>query len=91
MSPCRLKDMTAEKRSAAHQLLRSALSEAGYRQVVAIMRLEEALHQLERFGFSRDRDMENYAFTRHVWASPKRSSMARDSSGPWAGTTVIPG
>jgi Protein of unknown function (DUF3500) len=56
-----LKDMTAEERTAAHQLLRSALSEAGYRKAMTIMRLEEVLRQTELFGFSRD--MENYAFT----------------------------
>jgi Protein of unknown function (DUF3500) len=56
-----LKDMTAEERDAAHQLLRSGLGEAGYGKVVAIMRLEEVLRQMELFGFSRD--MENYAFT----------------------------
>ncbi|MGH8064880.1 MAG: DUF3500 domain-containing protein [Candidatus Entotheonellia bacterium] len=56
-----IKDMIAEERTAAHQLLRSALSEAGYRKAVAIMRLEEVLRQMELFGFSRD--MENYAFT----------------------------
>jgi Protein of unknown function (DUF3500) len=56
-----LKDMTVEERAAAHQLLRSALSEAGYRKVVDIMRLEEVLRQMELFGFSRD--MDNYAFT----------------------------
>jgi hypothetical protein len=56
-----IKDMTPEERTAAHQLLRSALSEAGYRKVIDIMRLEEVLRQQELFGFSRD--MENYAFT----------------------------
>jgi hypothetical protein len=56
-----IKDMAAEERNAAHQLLRSGLSEAGYGKVVAIMRLEEVLRQMELFGFSRD--MENYAFT----------------------------
>jgi Protein of unknown function (DUF3500) len=56
-----IKDMTAEERTAAHQLLRSALSEAGYGKVIAIMRLEEVLRQMELFGFARD--MENYACT----------------------------
>jgi hypothetical protein len=56
-----IKDMSAEERIAAHQLLRSALSEVGYRKVVDIMRLEEVLRQMEVFGFSRD--MDNYAFT----------------------------
>ncbi len=56
-----IKDMSAEERLAAHQLLRSALSETGYRKVVDIMRLEEVLRQMELFGFSRDKD--NYAFT----------------------------
>jgi hypothetical protein len=56
-----IKSMTVEERNAAHQLLRSALSETGYSKVIAIMRLEEVLRQMELFGFSRD--MENYAFT----------------------------
>jgi hypothetical protein len=56
-----IKEMTAEARTAAHQLLRSVLSEAGYRKAVDIMRLEEVLRQMELFGLSRD--MENYAFT----------------------------
>lgn len=56
-----LKDMTTEERADAHLLLRSALSEAGYRKVVDIMRLEEVLRQTEFFPFSRD--PENYAFT----------------------------
>jgi hypothetical protein len=56
-----IKDMSPEERQAAHQLLRSGLSEAGYGKVLTIMRLEEVLRQTELFGFSRD--MENYAFT----------------------------
>jgi Protein of unknown function (DUF3500) len=56
-----LKAMTDAERTAAHQLLQSALSEAGYRKAVDIMRLEEVLRQTEFFPFSRD--PENYAFT----------------------------
>jgi hypothetical protein len=56
-----LKAMTEAERAAAHQLLRSALSEAGYRKAVDIMRLEEVLRQIELFPFSRD--PENYAFS----------------------------
>jgi Protein of unknown function (DUF3500) len=56
-----LKAMTDTERAAAHQLLRSTLSEPGYRKVVDIMRLEEVLRQTEFFPFSRD--PENYAFT----------------------------
>jgi hypothetical protein len=56
-----LKAMTDAERAAAHQLLRSALSEAGYRKATDIMRLEEVLRQSELFGFSRD--PENYAFS----------------------------
>lgn len=56
-----LKAMTDTERAAAHQLLRSTLSEPGYRKVDNIMRLEEVLRQTEFFPFSRD--PENYAFT----------------------------
>jgi hypothetical protein len=56
-----LKAMNEAERAAAHQLLRSTLSEAGYRKAVDIMQLEEVLRQVEFFPFSRD--PENYAFT----------------------------
>jgi hypothetical protein len=56
-----LKAMNESERAAAHQLLRSALSEVGYRKAVDIMQLEEVLRQIEFFPFSRDE--ENYAFT----------------------------
>jgi hypothetical protein len=56
-----LKDMNEAERAAAHRLLRSTLSEVGYRKAVDIMQLEEVLRQVEFFPFSRD--PENYAFT----------------------------
>jgi hypothetical protein len=56
-----LKDMAETERTAAHQLLRAALSEEGYRKAVDIMRLEAVLRQSEFFAFSRD--PENYAFS----------------------------
>jgi hypothetical protein len=56
-----LKAMNESERAAAHQLLRSTLSEVGYRKAVDVMQLEEVLRQIEFFPFSRD--PENYAFT----------------------------
>lgn len=56
-----LKAMAEAERAAAQQLLRSALSAAGYRKAIDIMRLEEVLRQIELFPFSRD--SENYAFS----------------------------
>jgi hypothetical protein len=56
-----LKAMSEAERAAAHRLLRSTLSEVGYRKAVDIMQLEEVLRQVEFFPFSRD--PENYAFT----------------------------
>jgi Protein of unknown function (DUF3500) len=56
-----LKAMTDTERAAAHQLLRSTLSEPGYRKAADIMRLEEVLRQTEFFPFSRD--PENYALS----------------------------
>jgi hypothetical protein len=61
-----IKDMTAEERAAASQLLQSTLSEVGYRKAVAVMRLEEVLRQTELFPFSRDQ--ENYFYT--VFGAP---------------------
>ncbi|HSF05093.1 MAG TPA: DUF3500 domain-containing protein [Methylomirabilota bacterium] len=48
------KDMPAPARAAAHELLKSALSAAGYEKAVNIIRLEEVLRQLESLGFFRD-------------------------------------
>jgi hypothetical protein len=63
-----LKAMNEAERAAAHQLLRSALSEVGYRKAVDIMQLEEVLRQAEFFPFSRD--PENYAFTVFTTGAP---------------------
>lgn len=54
------KDMDAAQRDAARKLLAAALSDAGLKQVQAIIALEIALRELEAFPFSRD--PENYAF-----------------------------
>jgi hypothetical protein len=48
------KDMPAPARAAAHELLKSALSAAGYEKAVNVIRLEEVLRQLESLGFFRD-------------------------------------
>ncbi|MEX0586172.1 MAG: DUF3500 domain-containing protein, partial [Pirellulales bacterium] len=43
-----IKDMSDAQRKAAHALLRSALSQAGYDKAAAIMSLESILHELEK-------------------------------------------
>ena len=49
-----LKEMNDPERRAAHQLLRSALSEAGYRKAAGVIELEGILREIETFGWSRD-------------------------------------
>ena len=44
------KDMSAAGRAAAHELIKVSLSEVGYSKAVNVMKLEEALRQLETFG-----------------------------------------
>ncbi len=59
-----IKDMTPEQRQAAHALLKSALSQAGYSKAVVIMELEKILHELEKSrGGGNIRDPERYYFT----------------------------
>jgi hypothetical protein len=59
-----IKDMTPEQRKAAHDLLRSALSQGGYDKAVIIMELEKILHELEKArGRGPIRDPERYYFT----------------------------
>ena len=53
------KAMSARQRSAATELLRSALNERGHDKVRALMALEITLRELETFGLARDPD--NYA------------------------------
>jgi hypothetical protein len=59
-----VKNMTEEQRKAAHVLLRSALSQAGYDKTTTIMRLEALLHELEKTRTGAPiRDPERYYFT----------------------------
>src|SRR5262245_2665199 len=60
------KDMPPAARAAAHDLMKTCLSAAGYAKATNIMRLEEVLRQIELTGFFRD--PENYAVT--VFGSP---------------------
>lgn len=67
------KDMSAPVRSAAHDLMRAALSVLGYAKAVNVMRLEEVLRQSEAFGFML-RDPDNYSVS--VFGAP-------GGPGPW--------
>jgi hypothetical protein len=64
------KDMPAPARAAAHELLKSALSAAGYEKAVNVIRLEEVLRQLESLGFFRD--PENYCLS--IFGTPGTAS-----------------
>jgi hypothetical protein len=68
-----LKDLHAAQREAAHQLLRTALSEVGYGKATKIMALERILQELEksRTGGAL-RDAERYFFT--VFGEPTEQS-----------------
>jgi hypothetical protein len=56
--------MAPEQRKAAHNLLRSALSQGGYDKAVTIMELEKILHELQKSrGGGPIRDHERYYFT----------------------------
>jgi len=57
-----LADMDEGQRAAARALLRAALSDAGYRKAMDIMRLEEVLRAIERVRRHR-RDPDNYAWS----------------------------
>jgi hypothetical protein len=84
------KDMPAPARAATHELLKSALSAAGYEKAVNVIRLEEVLRQLETLGFFRD--PENYYVS--IFGTP-------GAAGPWGwrleghhlslNFTVVPG
>jgi len=69
-----LGSMDARQRTAAHALLRAALSDAGYRKATEIFALESILGRLEKFSWNR-RDPDNYSWT--VFGAPE------DASGPW--------
>ena len=58
-----LKEMTGPQREAAHRLLATALSEAGYRKTTAIMSLEALLRSLEGAGRRWPRDGMLYYWT----------------------------
>jgi hypothetical protein len=65
-----LKDMTEPQRTAAHNLLKSGLSERGYLTYTQIIQLENVLKALEQGGkFVRDPD--GYRFTIFGTPSPK--------------------
>jgi hypothetical protein len=59
-----VKNMSEEQRKAAHTLLRSALSQAGYDKTTTIMQLEALLRELEKTKTGTPlRDPERYYFT----------------------------
>ncbi len=59
-----IKHMDEAQRKAAHALLRSALSQAGYDKSTTIMGLEAVLHELEKAkGGGNIRDAQRYYFT----------------------------
>jgi hypothetical protein len=65
----KVRDMSDAQRKAAHALLKSALSEAGYGKATQIMALEGLLHELEKAkGGKQLRDTERYFFT--VYGTP---------------------
>jgi hypothetical protein len=66
------RDMSPAQRTAATELLRSALSENGLDKVRAVMALEIALRELETFGLQRD--PENYAIA--IYGEPGAASRA---------------
>jgi hypothetical protein len=66
------KAMSSAQRSAATELLRSALTENGLDKVRAVMALEIALRQLETFGLQRD--PENYAVA--IYGEPASTDKA---------------
>jgi uncharacterized protein DUF3500 len=69
----KVRDMSPETRKAAHALLKSALSEAGYSKATKIMELEGLLHELEKTkGGKNIRDTERYFFT--VYGAPTPES-----------------
>ncbi len=67
------KEMSAGGRAAAHELIKASLSSVGYAKAVNVMRLEEALRQLETFG-GLLRDPEKYYVS--VFGVP-------DAAAPW--------
>lgn len=69
-----IRNMTEEQRKAAHALLQTALSQAGYDKATQIMHLENLLHELEAGRGQNIRDPQRYYFT--IFGNPA-------SSGRW--------
>ena len=68
-----IKEMNDAQRKAAHTLLQSALSEAGYAKATKIMSLEKVLRELEKSKVGGNiRDPERYYFT--VFGTPNETS-----------------
>jgi hypothetical protein len=63
-----IRHMTAEQRKAAHDLLKTVLSEAGYGKVTKIMELENLLLELQKGKTGPLRDAERYYFA--VFGTP---------------------
>ena len=61
------RDMPADARTAAHELMKTGLSGVGYAKAVNVVRLEGVLRELETFG-GLMRDPDNYAVT--VFGTP---------------------
>ena len=58
-----IKHMTSSQQQAAHALLKSALSEMGYRKSTQIMQMEKVLNEFEKGQGRWARDFERYYFT----------------------------
>jgi hypothetical protein len=68
-----LSDMTKPQQEQAHDLLKAALSEAGYGKAVAIMELDELLRRLEGTAAKNTRDSLRYYVTIFGQPGPKGS------------------
>ncbi|RMF43802.1 MAG: DUF3500 domain-containing protein [Planctomycetota bacterium] len=67
-----LMEMKEQQQKAAHQLLRAAVSAAGYKVSTTIMKLEAILRELEGPGSEARRNPEKYYFT--LFGKPTRSA-----------------
>lgn len=66
-----IRHMTEPQRQAAHSLLQTALSQAGYDKATQIMHLENLLHEFEAGKGQNIRDPERYYFT--IFGAPAAS------------------
>ena len=66
-----IKHMNEEQQKAAHELLKSCLSEMGYRKTTQIMELEKVLNEFEKGKGRWARDFERYYFTLFGKPNPK--------------------